>query len=82
MLTLRASDNPAGHRRNIHRSDGLVMPLELILKGEPLSATGVQLDVVLTSHCKEGTIRIEGVVGDGLMEEEVDFWGSHNNSDI
>lgn len=53
------------------------MPLELVLKSEPLSIPSVKLNVVLTSHCKEGTVRIEGVVGDGLVEEEVDFWGSH-----
>lgn len=53
------------------------MSLELVLQSESLSTTSVKLDVVLTSHCKEGTIRIEGVVGDRLVEEEVDFWGSH-----
>jgi len=53
------------------------MPLELVLKSEPLSTPSVKFDVVLTGHCKEGTIGIEGMVRDGLVKEEVNFWGSH-----
>ena len=75
--TLRARHDLAAVGRNVHASDSLVMPGELILKGVLVAPALVYVDNVLTSYSERLAVGGEGMVCDRVMEEVVDFWGSH-----
>ena len=77
MLTLRACHDHAAMRSYINASDGLVMSLELILKCKLAARPIVKLDVIVSGDCKCLPVSREGMVGDGMVEEMMDFWASH-----
>jgi hypothetical protein len=75
--TLRASDNLPATRGNVDAGHGLVVSGKLILQCEAVSRTVVKLDAGVTSDSKQASIGAEGVVGNGLMEQQIDFGGRH-----
>jgi hypothetical protein len=77
--TLRTRDDLARLRGDIHAGNSLVMPGKLILQREALSGASVQLHSRIASYGEARAIGIEGVVGDGLVEQKVDFWGGHDD---
>ena len=77
VVTLSTSHNPPTFGSDIHTGDSLVMPLELIFECETGIFALVQLDGSVTRDCEEGAVGGEGVVADGLVEEEVDFRVGH-----
>lgn len=76
-LTLGAGDDLAAVGRNIHSSYSLVMSGQLILERVLAARALVQVDNVLPSYSERLAVGGEGVVRDGMVEEVVDFWGSH-----
>ena len=64
-------------RSNVDASDRLVMPLELILKSEVVSRPSVELDVDIPRNRKCLPVGGEGVVGDWVVEEVVNFRTGH-----
>jgi hypothetical protein len=64
-------------RGNIDASDRLVMSLELILKCEVASGPSVELDVDISRNCKCLPVGGEGMVGDRVVEEVVNFRTGH-----
>jgi hypothetical protein len=64
-------------RGNIDASDCLIMSFKLILKSEVASRPSVELDVDIPRNRKCLLIGGEGVVGDWVMEEVVNFRAGH-----
>jgi hypothetical protein len=64
-------------RGNVDASDRLVMSLELILKCEVASGPSVELDVDISRNCKCLPVGGEGMVGDWVVEEVVNFRTGH-----
>jgi hypothetical protein len=64
-------------RSNIDASDRLVMSLELILKSKVASRPSVELDVDIPRNRKCLPVGGEGVVGDGVVEEVMNFRAGH-----
>jgi hypothetical protein len=79
--TLRASDNLPATRSNVDAGHSLVMSGKLIQQGEAVSRAIVKLDAGVASDSKQASIGAEGVVGDGLMEQQIDFGGRHDDDD-
>jgi len=71
--TLRASNDLPGNRGDINTGDSLVMPSQFILKGESRPRAFVELNFSIPRYSQERPIRTEGVVGNGLMKEGVNF---------
>lgn len=78
LHTLRTGNNPPALRGNIHTRHSLIMPDEFLLELETAIFMGVQFDLGIAGHGEEGPVRAEGVVCDGLMEEEMYFGGCHD----
>ena len=76
--TLRAGDDAAALRRDVHAGHGLVVALELILERELGAAPLVELDVVVARDDQRLPVGREGVVGDRVVEEKVDFRSGHD----
>jgi hypothetical protein len=64
-------------RGNVDASDCFVMSLEFILKCEVASRPSVELDVSISCNRKCLPVGGEGVVGDWVMEEMVNFRTGH-----
>jgi hypothetical protein len=79
--TLGASDNLPAPRSNVDAGHGLVMSSKLVLQCKAVSGAIVKLDAGVTSDSKQVPIGAEGVVGDGLMEQQIDFGGGHDDDD-
>ena len=73
--TLRACDNLAGHGRNVDAGDRLVVAGKLVLQNEPAGRATVQLHAAVAGHGQLAAIRAERVVGDRLVEQQVDVGG-------
>lgn len=71
--TLGAGDDLARVGRNVDGGYGLVVADELVDGGEAIAGALVELDLVFAGDGKLGAVGGEGVVGDGLVEEEVGF---------
>ena len=80
VAVLAAGYDHAGAGRDVHACYGLVVALELVLErvfaGSGAGA-GVEFDVVGAGDGEGLVVGGEGVVGDGGVEEVVDFWGCH-----
>ena len=74
--TLRASNDLPSIRGDINTGDSLVMTGQFILKGESRPRAFVELNFSIPRYGQERPIRTEGVVGNGLMKEGVNF--GHN----
>ena len=75
--TLRTSHDPATLRRNVDSSDSLVVTTKLVYELEVIARLAVQLDVVVAGDSDSLAITGEGVVGNGSVEEVVNFWAGH-----
>jgi hypothetical protein len=64
-------------RGNVDASDRFVMSLEFILKCEVASRPSVELDVGISCNCECLPVGGEGVVGDWVVEEMVNFRIGH-----
>ena len=62
---------------DVYSSDCLVMTFQFIFEHEFGPGSAVELDVVVSSDCECLTVCREGVVGDGVVEEMVDFGARH-----
>jgi hypothetical protein len=62
---------------NIDASDRLVMSLEHILKVEVASRPSVELDIDISRNCQCLSVGGEGMVGDWMMEEVMNFRTGH-----
>lgn len=82
MHTLGTGNNPSALRSNVYTCHGLVMSDELLLELEAVVPVRVQLDLGIAGHREEGPVCAEGVVRDGLVEEEVHFGGYHDDEYI
>jgi len=80
LLTLRASHNHAAMRRNIDTGHRLVMAFEFILEREFRAGSVIQFDIVVSCNGQRLSICGEGMVGDGMMEEVVDFGSRHGRT--
>lgn len=78
LHTLGTGNNSPTLRRNIHARHSLIVSDELLLEFETIVPMRVQLDLGIAGHGKEGPVRAEGVVCNGLVEEEVYFRGYHD----
>lgn len=54
------------------------MASKLIFESEFVAGSGVELDIVVFGDCQGLPVGGEGVIGNGVMEEVVDFWSSHD----
>ena len=54
------------------------MSLKFVLKYEIVSRLSIQLDSDVASDCKCLAVGREGMVGNGMMEQVVDFWTGHD----
>mgnify|MGYP003636764515 FL=1 len=75
--TLRASDNSSTIQSNIDTGDRLIVTLQLIFQLESIPCSSVELDTCVSCHGQGLLICGEGVVGDWVMEQGVNFWSSH-----
>lgn len=75
---MRTSNNLPALRGNIHTRHSLIMPDELFLELETVIPMRVQLNFGIAGHGEEGSVRTEGVVRNGLVEEQVYFRGYHD----
>lgn len=74
---LRTCNNLAGIGRNVDACHRLVMSLELIAQLELVARPLIQVHCVLAGDGEGLPVGGEGVVGDGVVEEVVDFRGCH-----
>ncbi len=77
--TLGTCDNSAAARSDINTSYGFIVALQLILQLERIADFTIQLEGRVLGHSERLAIGGEGVVGNGAVEEMVNFWGSHSN---
>jgi len=77
--TLRASNDLPSIRGDINTSDSLIMPSQFILKGKTRPRAFVELNFSIPRYSQERPVRTEGVVGNGLMKEGVNF--GHDDAD-
>lgn len=77
-LTLRASNNPATVQSNIHTGDSLIMAFELILELETIAGSSIKFNTGVSCYSQCLLVGREGVVGDGMVEEMVNFWSCHS----
>lgn len=77
MLTLRAGHDLAGVGSNINSRDRLVVSSQFILKLETTARLRIQVDVVVASYSQRLAVGGEGMVGNWVVKEVVDFGGSH-----
>lgn len=75
--TLGAGHDTPGVGGDVDRGDGFVVTNKLVDRGESLSGALVKLDLVLAGDGELLAVGGEGVVGDGLVEEEVGFGSGH-----
>lgn len=78
LHTLGTGNNSPALRGNIHTRHSLIMPDEFFLEFETVISMCVQFNFGIARYCKEGSVCAEGVVRDGLVEEEVYFGGYHD----
>jgi hypothetical protein len=81
VRTLGARHNHATIRGNVDSSNGLIMSLEFVLKCEIASGPAVELDIDVPSNRECLPVSGEGVVGDWVVEQVVNFWISHVDFD-
>ena len=74
---MRASDDAPAVGSNVHAGDGFVVPFQLVLELEGIAHLPVELDGRVPSYGKGLVVRRERVVGNGVVEQVVDFGGSH-----
>lgn len=77
IRTLRASDNHATVGGNVNTSHGLVMALEFILEDKFGSGFLVELDIVVSCNSKGLAIGGEGMVGNRVVKEVMNFGTRH-----
>lgn len=77
LLTLRAGYDPPTIQRNINTRNSLVMPLQFIFELESIACSSVQLHAGISCHGQCLPVGGEGVVGNRVVKELVDFWWSH-----
>ena len=77
MRTLRASHNLATVGRDIYTSDCLVMTCQFVLQLKGLAGSLVQVDNVVAGYGERLAVGRKGVVRDSVVEQMMDFWGSH-----
>ena len=80
--TLRASHDHAAVRSNINACDGLIVAFQLIFEGEAIARVAVQFDIIVSCYSERLTVGREGVVGNGVVEEMVDFGSGHDEEAI
>ena len=54
------------------------MALKFVLESKLRARASVQLDIVVASHGHRLPVCGEGMVGDGVVEEVMDFWARHD----
>ena len=77
IRTLRASYNHATVGGNINTSHGLVMALQLILEDKFGSGFLVELDIIVSCDSKGLAIGREGMIGDRVVKEMMNFRARH-----
>lgn len=75
--TLRAGHNSSRTQSNINAGDHLVMSLQLILELKSIASSSIKLNVGVSCHGQRLLVGREGVVGDGVVEEVVNFGSCH-----
>jgi hypothetical protein len=76
-LTLGAGHDLSRIGSNIHTRDCLVVTSQFILKLEAAALPRIQVNVVLASNSQRLAIGGERVVRDWVVEEVINFGGSH-----
>ena len=79
VTVLRACDNAPTVRGNINTSDCLVVALERVLQLKSAANLAIELDRSIPSDSQGRLIGRKGVVGDGVVEEVVNFGGAHDD---
>lgn len=74
---MRTSDDHAVVGSNVDARDRLVMALEFIFQDELGAGPFVEFDIAVSCDCEGLPVGGEGVVGNGMVEEVVDFWTGH-----
>jgi hypothetical protein len=64
---------------NIYGSDCLIMALELVMKYELATRFLVQLNVVVARNCQRLPIGGEGMVGNWMVEQQVNLRSCHGS---
>lgn len=75
--TLRASDNSSAVQSNVHTGDRLIMTLQLVFQLKSSPGSSIELNSGVSCNSQRLLVSREGVVGDGMVEEVVDFWSGH-----
>jgi hypothetical protein len=53
------------------------MAFQLVLESKATTCAAIEFDIVVTGHCQSRTVGGEGMVGDGAVEEVVNFRRGH-----
>ena len=53
------------------------MTLQFVLELEFIACSSIELNASVSSDSQRLSVSREGVVGDGVVEEVVDFWARH-----
>ncbi len=77
VRTLRARDNATTVGSNVDTGDSLIVPLELILQLKGIAHLAIELNARVASDSEGGLVSREGVIGNGAMEQMVNFGTCH-----
>lgn len=75
--TLRARNNATAVRGNIDTGDRLIVTLQHICQLESISSLAVQLNGRVAGNSQSCVVGRERVVGNGVVEQVVNFGSSH-----
>lgn len=82
IATLRASHNLPASGGDIDRSDGLIVSLQHVLNRKVISGPLVKLDIAVSCHGQGLSVCGEGVIGDRMMEEQMNFRSCHCDEEV
>lgn len=77
LITLRASHNTPGAQRNVHARHRLIVSLQLILELPSVPGPSIELNASVPCDSQGIFVGREGMVGDGIVEEMVNFGSGH-----
>ncbi len=77
VTVLGTGDDAAGAGSDVDTGDGLVVTLELVLQLEGRTNSSIEFDRRILGNGESVAIGREGVVGNGAVEELVNFGSSH-----
>jgi hypothetical protein len=75
--TLGACYNLARVGSNVNSSDQLIMPAQLVLELKARASTRIELDIIVAGNGQSLAVGREGMIGNGVVEEVVDFGRCH-----